>query len=143
MHVFNPQGSMNSTEWRIAGEADSQLGRSSMRMPQRDVEKRKRLEILIGCQITIFSANAVALFATTPPRSQFPLPSISNTPLLPLSTSGIYMALVFRKTSTEMQPGESRQAHGWRPHEAGLSGYYCCNSYSSQACRGKFVSSAS
>lgn len=88
MHVFNPQGGMNSTEWRIAGKFNT-----------RDVYEAKELTICFGEKSSLMRISCVTPVAPHPLYPKLALPFTAP-------ATGVYMALVFRKTSTKIQPGE-------------------------------------
>lgn len=82
MHVFNPQGSMNKTEWRIAGEV-------------------KAVTEQLECLVTVVLIDDVTIG------------NVSQTCPFRYAPPGIYMALVFRKTSTNIQSGALHHANSW------------------------------
>lgn len=86
MHVFNPQGSMNNTEWRIAGEG-------------RAVTEQ------MGCLLTCVAINVL--------HDLQRVSNVSQMCLLRYAPPGIYMALVFRKTSTNIQSGALPRTNCW------------------------------
>lgn len=89
MHVFNPDGTMNKTEWRIAGKRG----------------------LWVGWGIHLKSHECIQ------PMIDFSMMSVGKSHLCKRRASssviysfvGIYMALVFRKSSKQIRSGEPLQ----------------------------------
>lgn len=83
MHVFNPHGSMNSTEWRIAGDTKSQLRKvNGWHVSCR--KRRSGLDVSIlslkdfSLEVLIHTATKSSSFS--PLRAQFCAPSYALPP---------------------------------------------------------------